>query len=387
MNNCNVKKVLLLVAGGTGGHVYPSLSIIDNMINCNFIIITDERGKGYYENFLKKKRLNFKIFTHKVTSPSNKKITNKIISLFQIFISLIKSLLIILYQKPEIVIGFGGYPSVAPILAAKICSIPSIIHEQNSIIGRANRLLSKISNILALSFVDTKKVEDVKNIVFTGNPVRKEFEEIGKNDYTNLISNKPFTILIYGGSLGSSYFSNQLTAIICALPKKIKKDIKIIQQVRIEDLETVRNNYKINKIEAEISSFFQNISKKFQLAHLIITRSGGSTVAEIIASCKPVIFVPLPNALDNHQFKNAKFFEINNCGWVFDQINNSKSDFLKLIKEILNNKKQLINRNEKLKELSKGLSKFRKNKTPSEFLSNVILDIINNPKKEMKKLC
>ena len=387
MKNFCRKKILMFVAGGTGGHIYPSLSLINNMKSYNFIIITDHRGKEYYEKYFDNKNLNFRIFTHKVTSPSNKKIIFKIISLFQIFLSLVKSSLIIMFQKPSVVIGFGGYPSVAPILAAKICNVPSIIHEQNAIIGRANKLLSKISNKIALSFVDTKNIKNANNIIFNGNPVRQEFEEIGYTDYVKSITNKPFTILIFGGSLGASYFSRQLTSIICSLPKEIKKQIKIIQQTRKEELETVRNKYSMHKIEAEVSVFFQNIQNKFKLANLIITRSGGSTVAEILASCRPAIFVPLPSSFDNHQFENAKFFETNKCGWVFDQINNSKSDFQKLIKNIIKNPKKLIEVNLKIRKLSQSLSKLRNDKTPSEFLSDLIIKMSNNHKKEIKNLC
>ena len=381
-NNYNTKN-LMLVAGGTGGHIYPSLSLINKMNNYNFVIITDQRGKEYFLSLSKKKNLNLKIFTHKVTSPSNKSIIYILISLFQICLSLLKSIFIIKIQKPNLVMGFGGYPSIAPIMAAKVCNVTSIIHEQNAIIGRGNKLLSKICNVLALSFTNTKKIENVKNVIFTGNPVRKEFEEIGKKNYITSIPKKPFTILIYGGSLGASYFSKQLTSIICSLPEEIRKQIKIIQQVRKEDIEFVKNCYKISKIESEISYFFQNIFKKFQLANLIITRSGGSTVAEILASCKPAILVPLPSSLDNHQFENAKIFEINNCGWVFDQINNNKKDFEKLIKEIFRNPKKLTSASHKIRELSIRLSKLRKSKTPATVLSNLVLDIINNPKKEI----
>ena len=387
MGNYCKEKILMLVAGGTGGHIFPSFSLINKMKNYSFVIVTDQRGKVYYEKHFGKKSLNFKIFTHKVTSPSNKKFVLKIFSLFQILISLLKSLLIIVFQKPNVVIGFGGYPTVGPILAAKICNIPSIIHEQNAIIGRANKLLSKISNKLALSFADTKNIENISNIIFNGNPVRHEFEKIGNVDYVKSISKKPFTILIFGGSLGASYFSKQLTSIICSLPNEIKKEIKIIQQTREEELETVRNNYRKHEIEAEISSFFQNIHEKFKFANLIITRSGGSTVAEILASCRPAIFVPLPNSFDNHQFENAKFFESKNCGWVFDQINNNKSDFQKLIKDIFKNPKKLIIVNHNIRKLSKALSKLRNNKTPSEFLSDFILKMTNNQKMESKDLC
>ena len=385
MINCKRKKVLMLVAGGTGGHIYPSLSLINRMKNFKFIIITDQRGKVYYESFFQNKALNFRIFTHNVRSPSNKKIIYKIISLFQILISLLKSLLIIISQKPNLAIGFGGYPSVAPILAAKICVIPSIIHEQNAVIGRGNKLLSKISNILALSFLETKKIENLKNTIFTGNPVRQEFEEIG-NNCPHSISDKPFIILIYGGSLGASYFSKQVTSIICSLPENIRKEIKIIQQVRIEDLDDVKNNYKIHKIEAEVSTFFYNISRKFEMAHLIITRSGGSSVAEILASCRPAIFIPLPNSFDNHQYENAKFFIDNNCGWVVDQ-NIDKNDFEKLLQNIFKDKKQLIKTRQQIAKLSNRLLNLRENKTPSEYLSDLVLKMINNPKRGRSKVC
>lgn len=387
IKNCKRKKVLMIVSGGTGGHIYPSLSLISIMKNCNFLIVTDERGRGYYENFFEKTNLNYKIFSHKVTSPSNKNIINKIISLFQLFISLLKSLLILIIKKPDIAIGFGGYPTLAPMLAAKIFSIPLIIHEQNAILGRGNKLLSKITNKLALSFEKTKKVENVKNIIFTGNPVRKEFEEIGNHQINELSSSKSFNILIYGGSLGASYFSKELTSVICSLPLEIKKNIRVIQQVRKEDLENVRNKYKTHKIESEISTFFQNIYKKFQISHLIITRSGGSSVAEILASCKPAIFIPLPSSFENHQFENAKFFEINNCGWIFDQIKNSENDLQNLIKDIFKNQKKLISTSKKLRDLSNKLSNLRKRKTPSDTLSNLILEMTKDSNKEIKNLC
>ena len=380
MTNYKRKKIIMLVAGGTGGHIYPSLSLINKMKDCNFIIITDKRGKGYYQRFFENKDFNFKIFTHHVTSPSNTKIIYKIFSFFQILISLLKSFLIIIFQKPNLAIGFGGYPSVAPILAAKICTVPSIIHEQNAIIGRGNKLLSKISNVLALSFLETKKIENVKNIIFTGNPVRHEFEKIG-NNCINSISNKPFIILIYGGSLGASYFSIELTSIICSLPEKIRNEIKIIQQVRIEDLNRVKSNYRINNIEAEVSTYFHNIYRKFRIAHLIITRSGGSSVAEILASCRPAIFVPLPNAFDNHQYENAKFLKDNNCGWVIDQYDNDENNIKKLLQDIFNDKNQIIRTSKQIAKLSQKLFYLRQNKTPSEYLSALALKMISNPKK------
>ena len=388
MNNAIQKNTILIATGGTGGHIFPSLSIINQIQNHLFIIITDERGRDYFNNFFINKEINFKIFTHRVSSPSNKFLINKFKSVFQFVISIFQSILLILNYKPNAVIGFGGYPSVAPILAAKIFNIPSIIHEQNIVIGRANKLLCKISDVLALSFSKTKNLPNIKKSIYTGNPVRKEFYEIGKHKYLLPNKNKEyFYILIYGGSLGSSFLSEHLTSIICSLPQDMKKKIKIIQQVRKEEIEYVRESYKINKIDSEISSFFEDISIKFKIAHLIITRSGGSSVAEILASNRPVIFIPLPTALDNHQYENARFIESNKGGWLISQTNKNISELENLIKNILLNPNKLVKASNEIKKLSNKLMKLRDNKTPSEFLCECILKIKNDNKKVVSTIC
>ena len=387
MNNKIHKNTILIAAGGTGGHIFPSLSIINQFQNYLFIIITDERGEDYFNNFFVKNETNSRIFTHKLSSPSNKFIINKLRSFFQILISIFKSFLLIIKYKPDAIIGFGGYPSFAPIVAAKIFNVPSIIHEQNMIIGRANKLLSKISNILALSFVDTNNIQQIKRSVYTGNPVRKEFYEIGKSKYLLPTKKNFFYIFIYGGSLGSTFFSEYLTSVICSLPLGIKKKIKIIQQVRKEDLKLVTKNYKLNGIDAEICSFFEDISEKFKISHLIITRSGGSSVAEILVSNRPVIFIPLPTSLDNHQYENAKFLESNGGCWLIDQTNKNINQLKKLIIYLIENPEKLVLASNKIKKLSNRLEKLRDDKTPTEFLSECILKLINDNKKVIPTTC
>ena len=387
MNNRIHKNTIMIAAGGTGGHIFPSLSIINQIQNHLFIIVTDERGEDYFNNFFVNKGINFKIFTHKLSSPSNKFIINKLKSLFQIFISILKSILLIIHYKPDAIIGFGGYPSFAPIIAAKIFRVPSIIHEQNTVVGRANKFLSKITNILALSFIDIDNIQQNKRSIYTGNPVRQEFYEIGKVKYLPPAKKNFFYILIYGGSLGSKFFSEYLPSIICSLPKGIKEKIKIIQQVRKEDLKLVRKNYKLNKIDAEISIFFQDVSEKFKISHLIITRSGGSSVAEVLASNRPVIFIPLPTSLDNHQYENARFLEKNKGGWLIDQNNKTINELERLIKHLLQNPKNLVEASNRLKKLASRLEKLRNNKTPTEFLSECILKLINDRKKVVPTIC
>jgi len=147
---------ILIAAGGTGGHIFPALSIINEIKMNDFIVITDQRGENYFNKFFSNKNINHKIFVHKVSSPSNKLFILKLRSIYQLLISLLKTIFLILLNKPQVIVGFGGYPSAAPVIAAKLLKIPSIIHEQNAIIGRANKLLGKISNLLALSFIETK---------------------------------------------------------------------------------------------------------------------------------------------------------------------------------------------------------------------------------------
>ena len=387
MNNLNNKHTILIASGGTGGHVYPALSIIDKKTFNKYIIITDTRGEGYFNNFLKNKFIDTHIFIHRASSASSKSIVNKSVSLFRLFVSLIKSILIIITHKPDIVIGFGGYPSVAPILAGKLFNIPTIIHEQNAVVGRANQFLSKFSNILALSFVNTKKINNVKKNIFTGNPVRKEFYEIAKINDITPNDNKKLNILIYGGSLGASFFSKHLTLIFCSLPNKLKKRIKIIQQVRKEDIEKVQNDYLQNKIECEVSVFFNNIFEKFKQANLIITRAGGSTIAEIIASQKPAILVPFPNSLDNHQLENASFIKKNDGGWVFDEQKDKINKLKKLIINLIVTPDKLLEVSQQLNKLSSKLDSLTSLKTSSEFLNELLLNQALLKREGADKVC
>ena len=387
MNKIDPQNTILIAAGGTGGHIFPSLSIINEIKVGNFIVITDQRGETYFNRFLNKKVINFKIFIHNVSSPSNRVILNKILSLYQFFISILRTIILIIKNKPQIVVGFGGYPSVAPILAAKLLKIPSIIHEQNATLGRANKFLGNVANFVALSFIETKNIYKVKKSIFTGNPVRQEFINIGKLKYPSLTKEHKINILIVGGSLGASFFSKHLTPIICSLPIELRKNLKIIQQVKKEEIKGVKNNYKTYEIDCEIRSFYQDIYKKFKSIHLVITRSGGSSVAEILASNRPVIFIPFPESLDDHQLENAKFIQQNKGGWVVTQKENIDYDFKNLIERILNNPKKLYEASNQIKKLSNKLDLIRENQTASKSLSNLVLNVINLNKKESSKLC
>ena len=373
---------ILIAAGGTGGHIFPALSIINEIKLNDFIVITDQRGENYFSKYFSNKKINYKIFVHKVSSPSNKILIIKVKSLYQLLISLLKTIFLIISNKPEVIVGFGGYPSVAPILAAKLFKIPTIIHEQNAIVGRANKFLSRISDVLALSFFETKNTENNQNLIFTGNPTRKEFSNLRKSRFSIPKVNQKFQILIVGGSLGADFFSKQVTTIMCSLPKELREKIYIIQQVRKEDENSVKNMYHSNHIDCEIENFFDRIFEKYKTAHLVITRSGGSSVAEIITSNRPVIFIPLTTSLDNHQLENTKLITHKGGGWTLNQNSDVSKDLKKLIVNLIKNPNELVLASNKIKKISKDLQIKRKNKSAAEFLSDVLINLINSNQKK-----
>ena len=377
---------ILIAAGGTGGHIFPALSIINEIRINDFIVITDQRGENYFNKFFSNKNINHKIFVHKVSSPSSKILTIKLISTYQLLTSLLKTIFLILLNKPQVIVGFGGYPSVAPIIAAKLFKIPSIIHEQNAIIGRANKLLSKISNLLALSFFETKNTENNHNLIFTGNPTRQEYY-LRQLSYSAPNKTQKFEILIIGGSLGANFFSEQVTAIICSLPRELRKKVYITQQVAKKDMNKVKRIYHNHQIDFEIKSFFDNIYEKFKKAHLIITRSGGSSVAEILTSRRPVIFIPLPTSFDNHQLENTKLIINKGGGWVLDQNIEVDKDLKKLLENIIKNPKKLVIASNQIEKLSQDLEVKRKNKSATEFFSDVLINLIKTNYKKVSRPC
>ena len=373
------KDTIVISAGGTGGHIFPALSIIKQIKDYKLIIITDVRGELYFRKFFKtnKKNFDYTLFTYNLTSPSNNNILKKIISIYQFFLCTLKSIKLFLSQKPNIIIGFGGYPSVAPVIASKILKIPIIIHEQNIILGRANRFLSKFSNILALSFKTTKLNNIRTNSIYSGNPCREEFHKIGKLGYKVPTLRNQFIILIIGGSLGASYFSSKITDVLCLLPIKLKKRLLIFHQVVDEEIIRVKELYKINNINAEVNAFFNDISFKFKKAHLIISRSGGSSISEILASNRPSILIPLPSALDNHQEENAKFISSINGGWLLDQNKITTKEFTDIIEDFMINPNKLKKANLEIRKVYNSNFKNLKNMHSTEFIVQIIKNLIN----------
>lgn len=309
---------VFLVAGGSGGHLFPALSVFEQLKDYDTLILTDKRT----EKYLKKLDMKYKkIFTARL------KINIFLIfNLLKLFLSILDNIGIILKRKPDIIIGFGGYTSIPTIIAAKILNKKIIIHEQNAVMGKTNRILSKLADIVAITFPRTKFAP--KNAIYTGIPLRK------KKKISNLKTNKK-RIFIVGGSQGAKIFSEIIPELLKNFDKSLLKKLIIVQQARDDDLEEIKKKYKSLKVEHEIEEFFYNIYEQYYNADLIICRCGASTLAEIEIFSKPCLLFPLPSSMNNHQYYNAKEFKKNNTCFILDENNLSVKSLSQKVENLI----------------------------------------------------
>jgi len=309
---------VFLVAGGSGGHLFPALSVFEQLKDYDTLILTDKRTEKYLKKLDMKYR---KILTARLQINFF-----LIFNLLKLFLSILDNIAIILKKKPDIIIGFGGYTSIPTLIAAKILNKKIIIHEQNAIMGKTNRILSKIANIVAVTFPRTKFAP--KNSVYTGIPLRK------KKKISNFKTKKK-RIFIVGGSQGANIFSKIIPELLKNFDKSLLKKLIIVQQAREGDLEKIKKKYQTLKVEHKIAKFFYNIYEQYHNADLIICRCGASTLAEIEIFSKPCLLFPLPSSMNNHQYYNAKEFEKNNNCFIFDENNLSIKSLSKKIENLI----------------------------------------------------
>lgn len=309
---------IVLAAGGTGGHIFPAEAVAEALLarGMRVILITDKRFARFQTGALTQ------VETRTIHAGTLKRgLMGKLTGVAGIGIGIVQAGLLLRRLKPRVVVGFGGYPSFPTMLAASRMGLPTIIHEQNAVLGRANRLLARRVKRIATSFAQTLMVEprDEGKIVFTGNPVRAGVRAVHAVPYPSLDQDGKMQILVTGGSQGASVFSDILPAAIAALPPALRGRIRIDQQCRAADLEATRAAYAQLGVSAHLAHFFSDIPSRLASAHLVIARSGASTVAELTVAGRPAILVPYPHAMDNHQYFNANALEDAGGGWVMPQ--------------------------------------------------------------------
>ncbi len=296
--------LILLTAGGTGGHLFPAEALANALKDsgARVALATDRRANAYAGSFPADEIVEIPSATPSGRSPPQMAKAALLLAR-----GTLKAAAAIRRMKPAVVVGFGGYPTVPPVIAASLLRIPAAIHEANGVMGRANRLLARRASLIATGFADIKGIPPNVSgrIVRTGNPIRPAVLEAARQPYPGLSDGK-VRLLVVGGSQGARVMSDVVPPAIERLPAEIRSRLAVCQQARGEDLERVRAHYGRLGLEFEAEPFFKDLPRRLAEAHLVISRSGASTVAELAAIGRPSILVPLPGALDQDQAANAR---------------------------------------------------------------------------------
>jgi UDP-N-acetylglucosamine--N-acetylmuramyl-(pentapeptide) pyrophosphoryl-undecaprenol N-acetylglucosamine transferase len=296
-----MKKKIIIGGGGTGGHMFPAASVASalKLLGYNIILITDSRGMRYAKDFI-----DDVIIELPVANIRQSGFFNKIKNIIYLIKSIFISLKVIIKHRPVAVIGFGGYPSFPAAIAGILTLRPLFIHEQNAILGRTNKFLYRFARKILLSFDNTLGIKKNNNVIHTGNPVRSLISVTSNIDYPAI--EDTFNILVTGGSQGAGIFSQMMPEICRQLPKDMQQKICITHQARPEDINHTKKLYKDYQINATVTDFIDDMGKEIAKSHLIICRSGASTMSEIGIIGRPALYVPLPSAADDQQTINAQ---------------------------------------------------------------------------------
>ncbi|KLK91076.1 UDP-diphospho-muramoylpentapeptide beta-N-acetylglucosaminyltransferase [Microvirga vignae] len=299
------KPLVLLTAGGTGGHLFPAeaLANVLKASDCRVVLATDKRANAYAGSFPADEIIEIPSAT-----PSGRSVPQIAKAALLLAQGTLKAMGTIRKLKPDAVVGFGGYPTVPPVVAASLLKVPTVIHEANGVMGRANRLLARRATVIATGFANIKGIpENVPGqVIQTGNPIRPAVLKASQQAYSTLEPSGKMRLLVVGGSQGARVMSDVVPPAIELLPPELRARVTITQQARGEDLERVRAHYQRLGVEFEAEPFFKDLPKRLGDAHLVISRSGASTVAELAVIGRPSILVPLPGSLDQDQAANAK---------------------------------------------------------------------------------
>jgi UDP-N-acetylglucosamine--N-acetylmuramyl-(pentapeptide) pyrophosphoryl-undecaprenol N-acetylglucosamine transferase len=312
-----VTPVYVLAAGGTGGHLFPAEAVARILVESGGAVhlLTDRRADA---------------FADAVPGVTIDRVRagqlgggplRAAAGLAELAMGIIQARRLLRRLRPAAVVGFGGYPSVPTMLAATQLGLPTLIHEQNAVFGRANRLLAPRARRIATGFAATSALRPAERAraIHTGNPVRATIRAVGAAAYAPPSPAVAIELLVVGGSQGAHFLGDIVPAALATLPAELRVRLRVVQQARPEDAATVAAALQAFGIQFEVKPFFDDMPARLKRAHLLICRAGASTVAELAASGRPAILVPYPFATDDHQTANASAFAASGGGWAVAQ--------------------------------------------------------------------
>jgi UDP-N-acetylglucosamine--N-acetylmuramyl-(pentapeptide) pyrophosphoryl-undecaprenol N-acetylglucosamine transferase len=296
-------RLAILAAGGTGGHLFPAQALAEALIarGWRIVLATDERGAQFADKFPAEERIGLSAATFRSGDP---------VGMLQAGVSVARGVMqaraALKRLAPAVVVGFGGYPALPTMLAAILGKVPTVLHEQNAVLGRVNRLIAPRVTEVACAFPTLMMASpQVKTrAVVIGNPIRPEIGPLYGKAYKR--PTKEIRILITGGSQAARLLSELPPAAMQLLPEALRAKIKVQQQTRVDSIDTARRAYAEAMVEAEIAPFFRDMAGRLSNAHLVIGRAGASTCCETAVAGRPAVLIPLKIAADDHQTYNAK---------------------------------------------------------------------------------
>ena len=300
--------LVLLAAGGTGGHLFAAEALAEALSRRGIAVAlaTDHRAERYGKTFPARDIHVIASATVRGRNPLSLARTAAMLG-----IGTMQGLRLLARTRPSAVVGFGGYPTIPPVLAATLRKIPTVIHEQNAVIGRANRFLAPRVTAIATSFAGVLDREEKLNAkaTRTGNPVRPAVIAAAASPYTPPETPGPIRLVVFGGSQGARIMADIVPPAVERLARHLQARFAVVQQAREEDLARVMDIYARAKVAADVAPFFADLPARIASSHIVVARSGASTVAELAAIGRPAILVPLPHALDQDQSANAGVLE------------------------------------------------------------------------------
>jgi UDP-N-acetylglucosamine--N-acetylmuramyl-(pentapeptide) pyrophosphoryl-undecaprenol N-acetylglucosamine transferase len=311
------RPVVVLAAGGTGGHLFPAQALAERLVvtGARVVLASDRRADAFVRDV---PGVELRLIRAGRIGGGPIRASRGIV---ETALGIVQARRMLRRLSPDAAVGFGGYASVPTMLAAIRLGVPSAIHEQNAVLGRANRLLGSRVLRIATGFAATAglRAADAARVVHTGNPVRPAVLAAAGVEYRPPRSGEPIELLITAGSQGARIFADVVPQALAALPTAMRAALRVSQQARPEDCERVAAQLREAGINAEVSSFFSDIPQRLARAHLVICRAGASTIAELAAVGRPALLVPYPHATDDHQTANARAFADTGAAWVIAQ--------------------------------------------------------------------
>jgi len=321
----------VLTAGGTGGHLFPAQALAEELLRRgrDLVLVTDARASGLADRFP-----GISVRVIRAAAPVGG-LLNRARAALLLALGLLDARAILRTLRPAAVVGFGGYASLPTVQMAQTMGIPTVLHEQNAHMGRANRRMSRHAAALALSFADTRAATGPT--VLVGNPVRGAVAAVGEAAYVapDPRGDTPIGILVFGGSQGAQIFSDVVPGALGDLPEALRRRLHVTQQARPEDLGRVRAAYSDAGMSATVETFFDDMPRHLADSHLVIARSGASTVTELAAAARPAILVPYPHAADDHQSANAEAARACGAAWTVPNVRFDRATCMRSVMALL----------------------------------------------------